>query len=354
MFKDQIVQYIENYVRSFEPPIIENAPVTSLRRNSSSGRFEIESTAGSFTADNVIIAVGGYHTPNIPRMAERLPTDILQIHSAQYKDPSQLPEGDVLVVGSGQSGCQIAEDLHLAGRRAHLAVGGAPRVARRYRGKDVVEWLDHMRYYDLSVYEHPLKEGVRGRTNHYVTGRDGGRDIDLRKLALEGMTLHGRLLDIDGRTMSFADDLKQNLDKADEVSQSIKNSIDKYIEKHKLEAPTEPPYVPVWEPRKYHSHIDLRQAGVRSIIWSIGYRSDFRWIDVPVFDGKGYPGHLRGVTSVAGLYFLGLPWLWTWGSGRFSGIARDARYLVDRIEARSGSGSPEQPAAAVEEVAIGS
>ena len=226
MIKDQIVQYIEDYVRSFEPPIIENAPVTSLRRNGSTDRFEIESSAGNFTSDNVIVAVGGYHTPNIPRMAERLPTDILQIHSAQYKEPSQMPEGDVLVVGSGQSGCQIAEDLHLAGRRVHLAVGGAPRCARFYRGKDVVEWLDHMRYYDLSVYEHPLKEGVRGRTNHYVTGRDGGRDIDLRQLAMEGMTLHGRLLDIDGRTMSFAEDLKQNLDKADEVSQSIKASID--------------------------------------------------------------------------------------------------------------------------------
>ncbi len=189
-----------------------------------------------------------------------------------------------------------------------------------------------MGYYNLPVHEHPLKEGVRGRTNHYVTGRDGGRDIDLRKLAREGMILYGRLTDIQGNLLTLANDVKQNLDKADEVSESIKTSIDKYIDKAKIDAPAEARYVPVWEPRRTILNVDLRQAGIRSIVWSIGYKSDFRWVELPVFDGKGYPGHHRGITPIEGLYFLGLPWLHTWGSGRFSGVGRDAQYLAERIE----------------------
>jgi putative flavoprotein involved in K+ transport len=259
----------------------------------------------------------------------------------------------VLVVGTGQSGCQIAEDLHLAGRRVHLCVGGAPRTARRYRGKDVVEWLDAMGYYRMPVHEHPLKERVRAKANHYVTGRDGGRDIDLRKFANEGMRLYGRLLDAKGSVLSFADDLKTNLDQADAVSESIKRTIDKYIDGQGIDAPAEAPYVPVWEPSEPARELDLGAAGVRTIVWSTGFRADYRWIEVPVFDGKGYPCHQRGVTAVQGLYFLGLPWLYTWGSGRFSGVADDAGYLADQIEARL-ERTKAQPATTLNELALGS
>jgi putative flavoprotein involved in K+ transport len=257
-----------------------------------------------------------------------------QLHSSEYKNPHALPEGDVLVVGSGQSGCQIAEDLHLAGRRVHLCVGGAPRTARSYRGKDVVEWLHKMGYYDMPVHEHPLKERVRAKANHYVTGRDGGRDIDLRRFALEGMQLYGRLIDVRGSTLEFASDLKHNLAQADAVSESIKTTIDKFIEAKGIDAPAEPRYTPVWEPEQDPRALDFAKANIRTVIWSIGYRSDYGWIEVPVFDGKGYPSHQRGVTMVDGLYFLGLPWLYTWGSGRFSGVAQDAGYLAEHIESR--------------------
>jgi putative flavoprotein involved in K+ transport len=318
----------------------------------------LQTSDGSYTAGQVVVAVGGYHTPAIPRLAERLPPDVVQSHSAQYKSPQSLPAGDVLIVGTGQSGCQIAEDLHLAGRGVHLCVGGAPRVARRYRGKDVVEWLHLMGYYDLAVHEHPLKEGVRGRTNHYVTGRDGGRDIDLRKFAVEGMKLYGRLTEVRDGLLHFSDDLKQNLDKADEVSESIKTSIDKFIDKKRIDAPPEARYVPVWVPDQPTLQLDLRQAGIGSVIWSVGYKSDFRWVEAPVFDGKGYPCHVRGVTDVPGLYFLGLPWLHTWGSGRFSGIARDAAHLADHIESRWSSagsnGSEADGQRTLEPVALGS
>jgi putative flavoprotein involved in K+ transport len=268
-------------------------------------------------------------------MAERLPDGMMQLHSSQYRRPEQLPAGAVMVVGTGQSGCQIAEDLHLAGRQVHLAVGGAPRVARFYRGRDVVAWLAEMGYYDKGIDQFPDVDAVRFRVNHYVTGRDGGRDIDLRAFARDGMRLYGRLTGIAGTTAYFGADLGRNLDHADAVSESIKDSIDEYITARGIEAPTEARYIPVWTPPEEPYELDLAEAGITSVVWGTGFHRDHRWVHVPVFDGRGYPTHVRGVTSCPGLYFLGLPWQHTWGSGRFSGIARDAEHLAERISATS-------------------
>ena len=334
MPKDDIVQYIKDYAAAFAAPVEEGVEVLKLRKNKAQDVFEVSTTIGDYTADQVVIAAGYYHQPKIPAIATRLPEHIVQLHSSEYRNPESLPDKAVLVVGTGQSGCQIAEDLHFAGKQVHLCVGGAPRSARTYRGKDVVAWLDQMGYYDLTIDQHPQKEQARHKTNHYVTGRDGGREIDLRQLALEGMQLYGRLKDIKGTQLEFQDDLKQNLDQADAVAESIKRTIDQFIEKHQIPAPTEPPYVPAWQPTESVLELDYEQANIGTVIWSIGYESDFRWVELPVFDGKGYPGHDRGVTEIWGLYFLGLPWLYTWGSGRFSGIARDAMHLADYIAAR--------------------
>jgi putative flavoprotein involved in K+ transport len=334
MQKDDIVQYVEAYAASFDAPVTEGVEVSRICKNKENSVFEVSTSLGEYTADQVAIAVGGYHRPKFPRIAERFPESVVQIHSSEYRNPQSLPDGSVLVVGTGQSGCQIAEDLHLAGKQVHLCVGGAPRSPRRYRGKDVVDWLDQMGYYDLSIDEHPQKAKVRTNANHYVTGRDGGREIDLRQFALEGMQLHGRLQSLSGSTLTFCDDLKENLDQADAVAESIKKSIDGFIEKNHIEAPLDPPYQPVWEPEQNDLALDYSAADIGSVVWCTGYETDFSWIEIPVFDGKGYPGHERGVTAVKGLYFLGLPWLYTWGSGRFSGIARDAIYLADCIAAR--------------------
>jgi len=176
---------------------------------------------------------------------------------------------------------------------------------------------------------------VRAKANHYVTGRDGGRDIDLRVFARDGMRLYGRLLGIEGGTLRLGDDLAKNLDGADATSESIKRSIDAYIASAGIDAPEEPPYVPVWQPRDTPRALDCREAGIGAVIWSIGYRAGFGWIDAPVFDGMGHPRHVRGVTPVPGLYFIGLPWLHTWGSGRFEGVARDAAYLVEHVAERA-------------------
>ncbi|HVR62802.1 MAG TPA: MSMEG_0569 family flavin-dependent oxidoreductase [Polyangia bacterium] len=352
MGKDAIVQYVLDYVRSFQPPLFEGVAATALRPIAAGG-FLLETTAGSCRAEQIVVATGGYHIPQIPRLAERIPDDILQIHSSAYRRPEALPPGEVLVVGSGQSGCQIAEDLHLAGRRVHLCVGSAPRTARRYRGRDVVEWLEQMGYYTLPVEEHPLKERVRAKANHYVTGRDGGRDIDLRQRAREGMRLYGRLLAARDARLTFADDLARNLDQADAVCESIKTTIDTFIARENIDAPTEARYVPVWEPSEPAAALDLRHADVTSIIWSTGFRADYRWIDVPIFNGSGYPVHHRGVTAAFGLYFIGLPWLHTWGSGRFSGVAVDAGHLADQIQRRL-QAAPAPRAFAANELALGS
>ncbi|WP_295619206.1 MSMEG_0569 family flavin-dependent oxidoreductase [Chamaesiphon sp. GL140_3_metabinner_50] len=330
MLKDEIVKYLQDYATSFDAPIKAGVTVTKVQQTET-GLYAVSTSIGEYTADRVIIAVSGYHTPKIPRLAERLPASIHQLHSSAYKNPESLPAGSVLVVGTGQSGCQIAEDLHLAGRQVHLCVGGAPRSPRLYRGKDAVEWLDRMGYYDISIDEHPKKETARSNTNHYLTGRDGGREIDLRKFALQGMKLHGRLKSIEDGKLKFQDDLSQNLDRADAVAENIKKNIDRYIETAGIEAPIESPYQPVWQPESPELNLDLAAANIRAVIWSTGFQTDFSWIDLPVFNGSGYPHYDRGITNLAGCYFIGLPWLYTWGSARFSGVARDANYIAEHI-----------------------
>ena len=340
MLKQQIVDYIDSYIASFGPPALEGVAVTGVSRDAAGG-YRVDSSAGVYFAEQVVIAVGGYHTPILPADADQLPASITQLHSSDYVNPRQLPPGEVLVVGTGQSGCQIAEDLHLAGRKVHLCVGDAPRVARRYRGKDVVKWLDEMAYYDLPVDQHPLGAGVREKTNHYVTGRDGGRDIDLRKFALEGMQLYGRYAGLKDGTVHFGDDLQRNLDGADAVYRKINASIDQHIARHGIAAPEQAAYTPLWQPpADAATTLDLSDGKISAVVWCIGFRTDFSWVDAPIFDQRGYPHHQRGVTAQPGLYFLGLPWQYTWGSGRFSGIARDASFLLDQITSMATQSAP--------------
>jgi putative flavoprotein involved in K+ transport len=329
MLKEEIVEYLEAYVASFHPPIKEGVEVSVLRRYAEG--FELVTSQGTITAEHVVLATGGYPIPIVPAAAASLPRSIVQVHSSDYRNPEQLPPGEVLVVGSGQSGCQIAEDLHLKGRNVHLCVGNAPRCARVYRGKDVVEWLHEMGYYDVTIDKHPSKDAVREKTNHYVTGRDGGRDLDLRKFALEGMRLYGLLAGVEGSQLSFAPGLKENLDGADAVYNGINRSIDAHIEKQQIAAPPPSVYTPVWAPEQEVLSADLVALGITSIVWCIGFRTDYAWVELPVFDAHGHPLHRRGVTDVAGLYFLGLPWLNTWGSGRFSAVGSDAQYIVGKI-----------------------
>jgi putative flavoprotein involved in K+ transport len=328
MVAAEINAWLDGYVATFGPPVREHMAVTSVRPVD--GGFDVVAGDATIRAGQVVVATGGYHRPFVPRIAERLPAGLVQLHSSEYRNPAQLPDGPVLVVGTGQSGAQIAEDLFLAGRDVHLAVGRAPRFARRYRGRDVIAWMHDTGHYAKPVTDKPIEERHQDKTNHYVTGRDGGRDIDLRAFARDGMTLHGRLTDIADGTFVFADDLEQNLDAADEVYNGINSLIDEYIAAQGIEAGQPSRYRPVWRPSGYRSS-QLPAAQLGGIVWATGFTRDYRWLHAGVFDGAGHPQHLRGVTTIDGLYFVGLPWLHTWGSGRFAGIETDAAFVADRI-----------------------
>lgn len=332
MQKDEIVDYLERYRKWLEPPVQCGVEVSSVAKEG--GEFLVRCTQGTLTAGSVVLAVGAYHIPVVPACAKELPNDVLQLHSRDYRNPQSLPEGAVLVVGSGQSGCQIAEDLHLSGRQVHLCLGDAPRSPRIYRGKDVVEWLDDMGYYDTPVEAHPDVDTTRDKTNHYLTGRDGGREIDLRQRAREGMKLYGYFRGINASVCEFEPDLSRRLDAADKTYNGIRALIDKHIAARQVDAPEEPPYTPVWKPEVEPTSLDLRAANVTSVIFCIGFRSNFGFVKLPIFDARGYPRHVRGVSEVPGLYFLGLPWLHTWGSGRMAGVGRDAQHVVSDVVAR--------------------
>jgi putative flavoprotein involved in K+ transport len=333
ILKDEILEYIEAFRRKVNPPIMEGVTVTRVCRGEH-GKLNVTTTAGEFTADHLVVATGGYDIPIVPDYAHSLPSPIKQVHSVNYRNPDQLPEGEVLVVGTGQSGVQLMEDLHLARRQVHLAVGNAPRSPRMYRGRETTEWLYDLGFYELTIDKHPLGDEAKHKTNHFLTGRDGGHEIDLRKFALEGVKLYGSMANIHGTQLEFQPDLTKNLDDADEVSVNIRNDIDRYIADNRLAAPVEPPFRKVWEPEFYPLSIDADKENITSIIWAIGFRPNYRWIELPVFDGRDFPQFDRGITHVKGLYFIDFPWLHTCGSGRFLGIADDAQYLSGIIHGK--------------------
>lgn len=340
MARPEVVDYVKRFAAFVAADVREGVRVDRLRQDGAG--YRLTTSEGELEAEQVIVATGGHHRPRRHPEAVCLPEGVLQLDARDYRNPDSLPAGPVLVVGSGQSGCQIAEDLFLAGREVHLSVGSAPRSPRRYRGLDVVDWLDRMGYYSMPIGEHDDPRAVRSKTNHYLTGRDGGREIDLRERARQGMHLHGRLLSLSADRIHFGDDLGASLDHADAVYCRIRGQIDQWIAQQGIDAPQEPPYTPCWQPPPGEDPgLDVDRGGLAAVIWSMGYRSDFSWIDVPVFDGSGQPAHDRGVTSSPGLYFIGLPWLHTWGSGRFCGVADDAEHLAAlvarRIERREAS-----------------
>lgn len=336
MVKDEITDYLDAFAESFAPPVVENCTVTKISKRPGGG-YLIDSSQGNYSSDQVVIATGGYDNPIVPPYADKLDPSITQMHSVDYRRPEQMPEGATLVVGTGQSGVQLMEDLHLAGRDVHLAVGPAPRAPRMYRGRDSTDWLYEMGHYAITIDQHPNPEHAVTKTNHYMTGRDGGHEIDLRKFAREGVSLYGSVSGMDGKTIQFLPDLEANLDDADESYVGIRDAIDAHIKDNNIDAPHEPAFEKVWRPEQEITAIDCEKEGITSVLWAIGFRPDYSWIEVDVFDARGRPVYERGVCQEDGFYFVGLGWLNTWGSGRFLGINEDSRHLADQISAKAKS-----------------
>lgn len=335
----EVVQFIQDYATFIKAPTRCGVEVTSLERAADSSRYLLTTNSGAIEAANVVIATGPYQQPAIPAMSSEVPHNIFQIHSSGYRNPNQLPPGAVLVVGSGASGCQIADDLQQSGRQVYLSVGRHSRTPRRYRGKDFAYWGAALKRPEQIVDTVPVN--VRKGAEVLLTGANGGYDVDLRSMAARGIILLGHLQGIRDGDLKLADDLERQLAKGDESLENFKNAVDDYITKHGLEAPEAQRSetssnignvvsTPV-------SHLNFTDAGVSAIVWASGFRCEFDWMKLPIFDDAGEPVHRRGVTQFPGIYFLGLRWLYKRKSAFLlrAGPAEDAAYLVEQIIARS-------------------
>jgi putative flavoprotein involved in K+ transport len=333
--RDEVVDYIDDYVALFDPPLRLGVGATSVAENASGDGFLVETDAGDLEANNVVVATGTFQRPNIPAFSQRIIPAVAQMHSSQYRNPEQLRPGAVMVVGSGQSGCQITEELYQSGRDVYLCTSDAPRAPRRYRGRDFTWWLIEMGVLERTV-DQLESPSARFSPNPHVTGKDGGHTLNLHQFALDGVTLLGRLEDAAGSQVRLADDLRENLAKADKAAAEMKKGIDKFIEKSGIDAPQD-------NERELRAgfdteeieELDLQSAGIKTLIWATGYDFDFGLVKFPIWDEFGYPVQERGVTNQDGLYFLGLHWLHTLKSGLFLGIADDAAYVADQIADRS-------------------
>ncbi len=335
---DEIVTTLERYAQSFCAPLRCGVQATAVRLQPGGKGYLVETSEGSFEAVNVVLATGGFPLPKLPQASAVIPVNIMQLHSSQYRRPGRLPSGAVLVVGSGQSGSQIAEELHQNGRQVYLCVSRCGRSPPRYRGKDVMWWVNQMGGYDRTVDSLPSPE-ARFACHPDLSGKDGGHAINLRQLASEGVVLLGRLQEVQGSRAILAPDLEDNLNRADAQAEQLMQAIDSYVLRTGMEVPVEstsedstskwmPPADPLLE-------VDLYAAGINTVIWSTGFRLDFGWVHVPVFDEAGAPLHQRGITSSPGLYFLGLPWLYKEKSALLFGIGEDAAFLAVAIAARA-------------------
>jgi putative flavoprotein involved in K+ transport len=332
--KDSIVSYLEAHAQHFGAPVRCGVEVTALRRKSDGSGFIAETSEGVFEARNVVSATGPFQKPVIPAL---VPDDsgVAQIHSSSYRNPAQLADGGVLVIGAGSSGVQIADELARAGRKVYLAVGPHNRPPRSYRGKDFVWWLGALGLWDVKANDPALEHVTIA-----VSGARGGHTVDFRELAAQGITLVGRAQSYESGVLHFADDLAKNIAMGDADYLSVLDAADAHIAREGLDFPEEPQARIIGpEPDCVKNPIldlDLAEAGVSSIIWATGYVLDFGWLKFDVMDEKGRPAHSRGVSAVPGFYFLGLAWLSRRASPFIWGVWHDAKYLAEQIVVRQG------------------
>ena len=330
--RDQMVAYLVAYADRIAAPIRCGVAVTALRRQDGGSSFHAETSAGAIEANSVVAATGPFQRPVIP---VGVPPDagFVQMHSSAYRNPGQLPDGAVLVVGAGSSGAQIADELSRAGRRVYLSVSQHQRPPRRYRGHDFAWWLGVLGIWDAPVSDPPQKHVTIA-----VSGAYGGRTIDFRRLAAQGVVLVGRTGAFRDGVMEFSPDLARDLAQGDASHLAMLDAADAYALREGLDLPQDPaarivePDPPcVTDPIL---QLNLREAGITTVIWATGFALDFGWLKVDVFDQRGAPVHRRGVSDVPGLYFLGLPWLSRRASSFIFGAERDAAHLAEQIAAR--------------------
>jgi len=329
--RNELVAYFEKYIENFDLPVQYNTSVTEVTQMKDGEGYLIKTNDKTFQAKNVVVATGQFQTPKIPGFSANIPRHVLQIHSGQYRNPGQLPDGAVLIVGSAQSGTQIAEELHQSGRTVYLCVGSAPRVPRRYRGRDIFEWLNLTGFTERTVDKLP-SPNAKFAGNPHLSGRDGGRTINLHLFARDGVKLLGHLIGADDGKINLAPDLKESLARADKAEADIIAMIDQFIEKNGINAPHEtlPKHQDGYVLEEI-TELDLKAANINTIIWAIGYKFDYSLVKLQVTDEDGYPIQQRGVTQFPGLYFVGLSWLHKHKSPLLMGVGEDADYIASHI-----------------------
>lgn len=327
--KERVADYFEAYARKFDAPIRTGVEVRKVERNSGRPGFTIETSEGVIEANRVVAATGPFQRPVIPPIAPK-DGNITQIHSADYRNPGQLPEGAVLVVGAGSSGVQIADELRRAGRQVYLSVGPHHRPPRTYRNRDFVWWLGVLGEWDAAA----MKPGTEHVTIA-VSGAHGGQTVDFRALAHNGITLVGLTRSFEDGKVTFQPDLATNIAGGDENYLSLLDAADAYIARNGLDLPEEPGARerlpdpdcltnPILE-------LGLAEAGITSIVWATGFAVDYSWLRVNAFDENGRPQHQRGISAEPGIYFVGLPWLSRRGSSFIWGVWHDAKHIADHI-----------------------
>ena len=333
MPKQEVVAHLERLASRL--PVRTRARVASITPDRR-GDYVVKIDGGeTISARNVVMATGLYQTPKIPRLARDFPAGILQLHSDAYRNPQRLLPGAVLVVGSAQSGAQIAEELYESGRKVYLATGRAGRTPRRYRGKDANWWFAKMGQYDRTVGELPSLQAKFAGKPH-ISGTKGGHTINLHQFARDGVTLLGRLEAVEDRIVKLKGDLYDNLAAADRAEAELVKAIDAYVARTAIAAPKETLAVlRDGFDQEILTELDLDAAGITNVIWATGYGFDFSVVELPVTDADGFPIQTRGVTPFAGLFFIGLPWLHTAKSGLIYGLSEDARHVADRVAERA-------------------
>ncbi|WP_136476032.1 NAD(P)/FAD-dependent oxidoreductase [Pseudomonas sp. DG56-2] len=327
--KDQVADYFEAYARKFDAPVRTGVEVTKVERNVGRPGFTIETSDGVIEANNVVVATGPFQRPVIPAIAP-VDSKVAQIHSAEYRNPQQLADGAVLVVGAGSSGVQIADELQRAGKQVYLSVGAHDRPPRAYRNRDFCWWLGVLGLWDA--------EGVQPGKEHVtiaVSGARGGHTVDFRRLAQQGMILVGLTKAFDNGVVSFEANLAENIARGDENYLALLDAADAYIDANGLDLPQEPEArIMLPDPACLTQPIlelDLAKTGVTTVIWATGYSVDYDWLKVDAFKADGKPQHQRGVSSEPGIYFVGLPWLARRGSAFIWGVWHDARHIGEHI-----------------------
>jgi putative flavoprotein involved in K+ transport len=343
MSRDEVVMYFEELARHL--PVRYRTRVNGIERDDASGEYIVQIEDGEpIRARNVVVATGLYQTPKIPSLSSDFPRCIRQLHSDAYRNPEQLVPGAVLVVGSAQSGAQIAEELYESGRKVYLAVGRAGRTPRRYRGKDANWWHAKLGQCDRKVSELPSPQAKFAGKPH-ISGTKGGHTLNLHQFARDGVVLLGRLRGIDDGVIKLAPDLYDNLAAADGAEADFANAVDAYVDTTGMAAPEEElPILRDGFEQPLLSEVDLGGAGITNVIWATGYGFDFSMIKLPVTEPDGYPRQTRGVTAYPGLFFVGLPFLHTAKSGLIYGVGEDASFIADRIAER---GHPRKDSLAV-------